>query len=89
MATLTLTLTPSSAAPGSTVTATYDLTGTDTEDRVLTVTGGGTLDGQPLGSVTGSFTLAHQKTFATPTAPGMTFQPTADPKVFTATVPAA
>lgn len=89
MATLTLTLSPSNPGPGDEVTATYDLTGADAQDRVLVVSGGGSLDGVTLGSVEGQFTLTHDKVFNTPTAPGMTFVATADPKVFTATAPAA
>jgi hypothetical protein len=87
MATLTLTLSPSNPAPGATVTATYAVTGAPA-DRVLTVNGDATLDGAPM-TATGTFTLTHTTTFSAPTAAGMTFVATADPKVWTATAPAA
>lgn len=88
MATLTITLSPAAPNPGQTVTATYGITGADATDRVLTVTGNATLDGQAL-TATGSFTLSHVKAYQAPTVSGLTFAPTADPKVWTAVCPSA
>lgn len=87
MATLTLTLSPANPAPGATVTATYAVTGAPA-DRVLTISGAATLDGAPM-NATGTFTLTHATTFSAPTAAGMTFAATADPKVWTAVAPAS
>lgn len=87
MATLTCTFSPANPAPGATVTATYAIVGAPA-DRVLTINGGATLDGAPL-TCSGSITLTHSVGYTAPTVTGMTFAPTADPKVWTATAPAS
>lgn len=87
MATLTLTLSPANPAPGATVTATYAVSGAPA-DRVVTISGAATLDGAPL-NASGTFTLTHATLYTAPTAAGLTFTATADPKVWTAVAPAS
>jgi len=84
---LVLTVTPANPAPGSTVTATYAFQGAPA-DRDITTTGTATLDGVTYND-TEVMHLTHQTTFQAPTAPGMTYAATADPKVWTATAPAS
>lgn len=92
MAALTLTLSPTNPTVGQTVTATYALTGADdvpASTRSFPVGGAVELDGSPLTvSVTLSVTtpaVTHTRVFQAPTAPGLTFTATSDPKVWTAT----
>lgn len=86
-----MTVSPAVPAHGATVTATYVVTGnTSGPGTPVVVSGSVTVDGTAI-PVTASFTLpgapSAAVTYATPTCPGLTFQPTANPAVFTAVVP--
>lgn len=92
MATLRLTITPATAQVGTLLTARYDFEGTGSQDepainRDLTITGAAALDGEQL-TASGTITITkpainRTRTYETPVLPGVTFQPTADPAVFT------
>lgn len=84
---LTLTVTPSNPAPGATLTGTYAFVGAPA-DRDITFSGTATLDGVVYNDTEVAH-LTHQTTFSAPTAAGVTFAATADPKVWTATAPAS
>ncbi len=83
MATATLTLDKASYAKGDKITATYAVAGADATTTVIT--GSVTVDGAKVQPATVSITVGHVITFAAPTAAGVTFSATADPKVWTAT----
>jgi hypothetical protein len=95
MATLQITLSPATAGPGQTVTATYAISGADdvpASSQTVNVDGTATVDGVELDAdVTLTLTrpaVVYDKQYQAPTAPGLTFAPTADPKVWTTVVPA-
>lgn len=97
MATATLTVSPSNPVHGGTVTATYAVSGNDGTPAVpgqtATVAGSGTIGGQAFNTSTtfefpGTAAVPPlTEVFAVPTAPGLTFVATANPRVFTALVP--
>jgi len=76
---------------GDVVTATYVVTGNDgapaAEETVDGSANIGGTDYEADSLVTMPANPAQPQTFATPTALGLTFVPTADPAVFTAVVP--
>lgn len=87
MATLQMTITPTSATEGAQVAVVYSIVRTAGEADIaprtstITVAGSGTFDGAPL-NVSGPLTVTdpgvtHVEAFNPPTAPGMTF--TVDP----------
>lgn len=89
--TASLTITPASPKSGDTITATYAVAGNDGEPAVeFPISGQVAVGGQPF-DVSGVATkpavppLVEQ--YGKPTAPGLTFKPTADPHVWTALVP--
>ncbi|HMG64281.1 MAG TPA: hypothetical protein VK599_15150 [Streptosporangiaceae bacterium] len=90
--TVSLTVSPAAPAHGSTVTATYAVSGNASGPGTpVTLTGEATVGGQSF-PVTASFTIpstaAAAMTFAVPTCPGLTFKASAaSPAVFTAVVP--
>lgn len=77
-------------AHGSTVTATYVVSGNTGAGTPVSITGTAVV-GSASFPVTASFTLpgapAAPVTYAVPTCPGLTFTPTANPAAFTAVVP--
>lgn len=95
MAELSIALSPTTAGPGQVVTATYQITGADdipASSQQIQVDGTATVDGVELDAdVTLTLTkpaVTFDKQYQAPTAPGLTFSPTSDPKVWRATVPA-
>lgn len=96
MATLNMTVTPNPAAAGQQVTATYDVVGADdvpASSRVIAIDGTTVVDGVELDAdVQLTLTkpaVVHTREYLAPTAPGMTFSATADPRVWVATAPSA
>jgi hypothetical protein len=97
MATATLSVSPSNPVRGGTVTATYTVSGNNGTPAVpgetVNVTGHAVIGGQSL-DVNTSLTLPGTdavppltETFAVPTASGLSFTATSNPRVFTALVP--
>lgn len=82
MASSTVTISPTSGPPGTVITATYTVTGADPESK--TITGHTTVDGVDV-PASATFTTTHVVGNGAPTAPGLTFVATADPKVWKAT----
>lgn len=91
MATVTLTVTPTAPNHGDTLTATYAVAGNDgTPPQSASITGDVTVGSDILHAVT-TVTLPAvpplPETFDAPTCPGLSFQSTPDPHVWTALVP--
>lgn len=89
---VTLSISPSgTVASGTTVTATYTVTGNGgSAGQTITISGSATVGGvkEPATAVITLGAVAPAAvTYAVPTAPGLSFKATAQPNVFTAVAP--
>lgn len=82
---VTLAVSPAAPAHGSTVTATYTVSGNASASG--TVSGSAVIGTQTVAVSTTVTLPALPQSFAVPTCPGLTFAKTAAPNVFTALVP--
>lgn len=89
--TVSLVLSTPTPAHGDTITATYVVNGNDgTPAEPVTVGGGVTIGGQDLDVMvvlTKPAIDPLSETYEPPTCPGLTFEPTDDPRVWTALIP--
>lgn len=89
---VSFTVTPTDPEPGAEVTATYTVTGNSpVPGAPIDITGSATIGGVVYGvtaTATPQTVPALPVTYATPTAPGLTFTAGSAPGVFTAVVPA-
>ncbi len=82
---LTLTAAPANPNHGDKITVTYNVTG-EPSPAPLLISGTAVVDGVTL-QATSTVSLSNTEQFNAPTAPGVTFAPTADPHVWTGIAP--